>query len=226
VDDAGMRAAVEATVDAGTAYYEMLMESVPAGVMRDRIQGVCDFARRREASHTVTDVPADISDTFHIIDGGVVYTQEDGDRWDALDMGGWGSSGGLLWMLGWLYGVVDARAGDSGEHIVTLSAARAVEVCPPPLRDELRRAFSYAGHLDAVATGWVRTDAANRVTECRLDLPGQEDGLFGSVDVGCRVTLSLSDFGEPASIQPPDAGPAMPVEDYVEEIFRRIEESE
>ena len=220
-----MRAAVEATIAAGTAYYEMQMESEPAGVLRDRSQGVCDFTRRCEASHTVTDVPADVPDTFQIVAGGVIYTHEDGDRWYALDMGGWGSTG-LLSMLGWLYGVVDARAGDSGEHVVTLSAARAVEACPAPLRDELRRAFSQAGHLDAVATGWVRTDAANRVTECRLDLPGQEDGLFGSVDVGCRITLSLSDFGEPASIQLPDVGPALPVEDFVEQIFRRAEESE
>jgi hypothetical protein len=220
-----MRAAVEATIEAGTAYYEMQMESEPAGVVRSRSQGVCDFTRRCEASHTVTDVPADVPDAFQIVAGGVIYTHEDGDRWYALDMGGWGSTG-LLSMLGWLYGVVDARAGDSGEHVVTLSAARAVEACPAPLRDELRRAFSQAGHLDAVATGRVRTDAANRVTECRLDLPGQEDGLFGSIDVGCRITLSLSDFGAPASIQPPDAGPAVAVEDYVEEIFRRAEEGE
>jgi hypothetical protein len=203
----------------------MEMESEPAGVVRSRSQGVCDFTRRCEASHTVTDVPADVPDTFQIVDGGVVHTQEDGDRWHALDMGGWGSAG-LLSMLGWLYGVVDARAGDSGEHIVTLSTTRAVEACPAPLRDELRRAFSQAGHLDAVATGWVRTDAANRVTGCRLDLPGQEDGLFGSVDIGCRITLSLSDFGEPASIQPPDAGPAQPIEDLVERILRRAEEGE
>jgi hypothetical protein len=220
-----MRAAVEATIEAGTAYYEMQMESDPAGVVRSRSQGICDFTRRCEASHTVTDVPADVPDTFQIVDGGVIHTHEDGDRWHALDMGGWGSAG-LLSMLGWLYGAVDARAGDSGEQVVTLSAARAVEACPAPLRDELRRAFSQAGHLDAVATGWVRTDAANRVTECRLDLPGQQDGLFGSVDVGCRITLSLSDFGEPASIQLPDAGPALPVEDYVEQIFRRGQESE
>ena len=60
----------------------------------------------------------------------------------------------------------------------------------------------------AVATGWVRTDAANRVTKCRLELPASRNGLFGSVGVGYRITLVVSDFGEPAYIRPPDTGPA------------------
>jgi hypothetical protein len=94
------------------------------------------------------------------------------------------------------------------------------------LRDELRTAFVQAGHLDAVATGWVRTDASNRVTECRLALPGGADGLFGSADVGSRIALALADLGEPASIRPPDAGPAVPIGKDIEQILRRAEESE
>jgi hypothetical protein len=140
-------------------------------------------------------------------------------------MGGWGGAS-LLSVLGWLYGVVEARAGDTGEHIVTMSARRALEACPDPLRDDLRTAFDQAGHLDAVAIGWVSTDAANRVTECRLDLPGSVDGLFGSVDVSSRITLVLSDFGEPACISPPDVGPAEPIGEYVERILRQAEEGE
>jgi hypothetical protein len=224
-NDAGIRAAVDATVDAGTVYFEMRLESEPAGVARFRSQGVCDFARRRAASRTVTDVPADVPDVFQIADGGVVYSQEVGDQWHVLDMGGWGGAS-LLSVLGWLYGVVEAQAGDAGEHVVTMSARRALEACPAPLRDDLRTAFDQAGHLDAVATGWVRSDAANRVTECRLDLPGSVNGLFGSVDVSSRITLVLSDFGEPASIRPPDAGPAEPIGEYVERILREAEEGE
>jgi hypothetical protein len=206
-------------------YFEMRLESEPAWVARFRSQGVCDFTRRRAASRTVTDVPAEVPDVFQIADGGIVYSQEAGDEWHVLDMGGWYTAS-LLSVLGWLYGVVDARAGDAGEHIVTMSARRAVEACPAPLRDELRTAFDQAGHLDAVATGWVRTDAANRVTECRLELPASVNGLFGSVDVSSRITLVLSDFGEPARIRPPDAGPAVPIGDYVERILRQTEEGE
>jgi hypothetical protein len=227
-NDAGIRAAVGATVDAGTAYYELLLESEPAGVTRSRSQGVCDFAHRRAAEHTVTEVPEDVPDVFQITDGGVVYSQdsepgEAGAEWHVLDMGGWGSAS-LLSVLGWLYGTVDARAGESGEHTVTMSARRALEACPESLRAGLRMGFDLAGHLDAVATGRVRTDSSNRVTECRLEFPGGEDGLFGSVDVRSRITLTLSDFGEPASIRPPAAGPALPIRDYVEQILRRAEE--
>lgn len=224
--EAGIRAAVGATVDAGTAYFEMTLESEPAGVARLRTQGVCDFAHQREAAHTVTHVPEGVPDIFQITDGGLVYSQETGDRWHVLDVGGWASAG-LLSVLGWLYGVVDAAAGDSGGHTVTMSAQRAVEACPASLRDELRTAFAQAGHHDAVATGWLRTDASNRVTECRLELPGGADGLFGSADIGSRITLALSDFGEPASITPPpDAGPPVPMAEYIEQILRPEEERE
>ncbi|WP_142049795.1 hypothetical protein [Pseudonocardia kunmingensis] len=225
-DDAGLIAAVEATVDAGTAYFEMELVSEPPGFARFRSHGVCDFAHRRAASRTVTDLPADVPEIFQIADGGVVYSQEPGDGWHVLDMGGWGSAS-LLAVLGWLYGVVDARAGDGGEHHVTMSARRAVENCPEPLREELRTAFQQAGHLDAVATGRVRTDGANRVTECRLELPGGENGLFGTVDLRSRITLVLSDFGEPAHIRPPDAaGPAQPIGDLAEEVLRHAEDGE
>jgi hypothetical protein len=228
--DARIHAAVGATVDAGTAHFETLLESEPAAVTRSRSQGVCDFTHRRETSYIVTEVPEHVPDVFQITDGGVVYSQdrvpgETGDQWFVLDMGSWASAS-LLSMLGWLYGTVDAQAGASGEHTVTMSARRAVETCPEPLREELRAAFALVGHLDAVATGRVRTDAANRVTECRLELPGGgEDGLFGSSDVRARVTLTLSDFGEPAAIQPPDAGPALPIKDCIEPFLRREEES-
>jgi hypothetical protein len=221
-----MRAAVEATVDAGTAFYELLLETEPAGIARMRSQGVCDFTNRRAADHTVTEVPEGVPDHFQITDGGVVYGHEAGDEWHVLDVGGWGAAS-LLSMLGWLYGAVDARPGDSREHIVTMRAQRALEACPAPLRPELHAAFDQSGHLDAVATGRVRTDAANRITEFRLELPFSRDGLFGSVDVGSRITLTLSDFGEPAHIQPPGgAGPAEPIGEFVERFFRRAEESE
>ena len=224
-NDAGIRAAVDATVDAGTVYFEMRLESEPAGVARFRSQGVCDFTRRRAASRTVTDVPADVPDVFQITDGGIVYSQESGDEWHVLDMGSWASAG-LLSVLGWLYGVVDVRTGDDGDHGVTMSAERALEVCPAPLRDELRTSFYQAGHLDAVATGRVRTDASNRIVECRLELPASVNGLFGSVDVSSRITVALSDFGVPAQIRPPDAGHAQPIEDFVERILRSAEEGE
>ncbi|QYN34541.1 hypothetical protein K1T35_40130 [Pseudonocardia sp. DSM 110487] len=224
-DDAKIRAAVGVTVDAGTVHFEMRMESEPAGMMRERSQGVCDFAHRREACHTVTELPADVPDVFQITDGGIVYSRDTGDEWHVLDMGSWASAG-LLSVLGWLYGVVDVRTGDGGDHGVTMSAARALETCPAPLRDELRTSFHQAGHLDAVATGRVRTDASGRIVECRLELPASVNGLFGSVDVGSRITVVLSDFGEPAHIRPPDAGPAQPIEDFVEHILRHVEEGE
>lgn len=224
-NDAGIRAAVDATVDAGTVYFEMQLESEPAGVVRSRSQGVCDFTHRREAGNTVTELPADAPDVFQIVDGGIVYSQETGDEWHALDMGGWAAAS-LLSVLGWLYGVVEVRPGDGGDHGVTMSAERAVERCPAPLRDELRTSFYQSGHLDAVATGRVRTDAANRIVECRLEVPASVNGLFGSVDVGSRITVVLSDFGAPAHIRPPDAGPAQPIEDFVESILRRAEEGE
>jgi hypothetical protein len=107
-----------------------------------------------------------------------------------------------------------------------MSARRAVEACPAPLREEPRLAFEQTGHLDAVATGWVRTDAADRLAECRLEIPPGGAGLFGPVDVGCRVTLVLSGFGEPASIRPPDAGPAQPIGECIERIFGRVDERE
>jgi hypothetical protein len=221
-----MRAAVEATVDAGTASYELLHESEPAGILRSRSQGVCDFTHRRAADHTVTEVPEGVPDHFQITDGGVVYDQEAGGDWHALDMGSW-CAASLLSMLGWLYGAVDVRPGDSGEHVVTMRAQRALEACPAPLRPELHTAFDQAGHLDAVATGRVRTDAANRVTEFRLELPFSRDGLFGSVDVGSRITITLSDFGEPAHILPPGgAGPVEPIGELVERFFRLAEERE
>jgi hypothetical protein len=223
-DDARIRAAVAATVDAGTAYFKMRIESEPAGVMRSRSNGVCDFTHLRAAGHTVTDVPADVPDVFQITDGGVVYSQDVDDEWVVLDMGGWAAAS-LMSVLGWLYGVVDVRAGDCGDHGVTVSAQRAIAACPVPLRDELRTAFHQAGHLDAVATGRVATDAWNRVTRCRLELPSSRNGMFGSLDVGSRITLTLTDFGEPVHIRPPDAGPAQPIEEYVEPIIRRAEES-
>ena len=141
--DARIQAAVGATVDAGTAYFEMQLESERAAVTRSRSQGVCDFTHRRAAAYTVTEVPEDVPDVFQITDGGVVYSQdcepgETGDQWLVLDMGSWASAS-LLSVLGWLYGVVDARAGDSGEHVVTLSAARAIQACPAPLRDTRMR---------------------------------------------------------------------------------------
>lgn len=227
--DAAIRAAVGATVDAGTAYFEVQLETEPE-VTRSRSHGVCDFTHRRASDYTVTDVPENVPDVLHITHGGVVYSQdvgpgEAGDEWQALDMGSWVSAS-LLSELGWLYGTVDARPGEAGEHIVTMSAQRALEACPAPLRDELHTAFSQSGHLNAVATGWVRTDDANRVTECRLEFPGSEDSLFGTVDIRSRVTLTLFDFGEPADIRSPDAGPAPPIGDLVARIFRRAEESE
>jgi hypothetical protein len=224
-NEAGIRAAVDATVDAGTVHFEIQMESEAAGMMRERSHGVCDFINRRAAVHTVTELPADVPDTFQITDGGIVYTQETGDEWHVLDMGSWASAS-LLSELGWLYGVVDVRPGDGGDHGVTMSAVRALDVCPAPLRNELRTSFHQAGHLDAVATGRVRTDAANRIVECRLELPASVDGLFGSVDVSSRITVVLSDFGMPAHIRPPDAGPAQPIEDLVERILRGAEEGE
>jgi hypothetical protein len=224
-NEAGIRAAVDATVDAGTVHFEIQMESEAAGMMRERSHGVCDFAHRRAACHTVTELPADVDGVFQITDGGIVYSQETGDEWHVLDTGSWVSAG-LLSMLGWLYGVVEVRTGDGGDHGVTMSAARALETCPAPLRDELRTSFHQAGHLDAVATGRVRTDASGRIVECRLELPASVNGLFGSVDVGSRITVVLSDFGEPAHIQPPDAGPAQPIEDFVEQILRHAEEDE
>lgn len=224
MDDAGIRAAVGATVNAGTTYFEMRLESEPAGMMRSRSHGICDFTHRRAIAHTVTELPQDVPDVFQITDGGVVYSQEADDQWHVLDMGGWGTAS-LMAVLGWLYGVVEVRAADGRDHAVTMSAQRAVEACPAPLRDELRTAFHQAGHLDAVATGRVRTDAANRVTECRLELPPGRGGLFGSYDVGSRVTLTLSDFGGPADIRPPDAGPAQPIGEIVERILRRSDES-
>lgn len=214
-----IRAAVEATVAAGTVRYEMELESEPAHVNRSRSRGVCDFARRREASRTVTDVPADVPDAFQITDGSVVYTQEPGGGWHALDMGCW-SAASLLASLGWFYGAVDATAlitaEDGAEYTVTMSARRAVETGPEALRDELRRAFELSGHLDAAATGWVRTDAANRITGCRLEIPPGGPGLFGAVDVGARISLAFSRFGEPAVIRPPDAGPAPSLEETIE----------
>jgi hypothetical protein len=74
-DHAGIRAVVGATADAGTAYYELRLESVPAGVTRSRSQGVCDFTQRRAAGYTVTEVPEDVPGVFQITDGGVVYSQ-------------------------------------------------------------------------------------------------------------------------------------------------------
>jgi hypothetical protein len=224
-DEAGIRAAVDATVDAGTVYFEMQIESESAGMIRVRCHGVCDFTHRREAAHTVTELPADVPDVFQIIDGGIVYTQETGDEWYCLDVGSWAAAS-LLSELAWLYGVVDVRPGDGGDHGVTMSAERALEVCPAPLRDELRTSFHQAGHLDAVGTGRVRTDASNRIVECRLELPASVHGLFGSVDVSSRITVVLSDFGAPAHIRPPDAGPAQPIEDFVERTLRRAEEGE
>jgi hypothetical protein len=225
MDASGMRAAVEATVDAGTAVYELLLESEPEGIVRSHSQGVCDFTHRRAADHTVTEVPVGVPDNFQITDGGVVHSREAGAEWHVLDMGGWGAAS-LLSVLGWLYGVVDVRPGDSGGHIVAMSAQRALEACPARLRPELHTAFDQAGHLDAVATGWVRTDAGNRVTEFRLELPFSRNGLFGSVDVGSRIVLTLSGFGEPASVRPPGAGPAQPIGEFVERFFRGAEERE
>jgi len=222
---AAVRAAVGATVEAGTAYFEMQLESEPAGVVRSRSQGVCDFTHRRAASHTVTDVPPDVPDVFQITDGGVVYSQETGDQWHVLDMGGWVAASPLS-ELGWLYGVVEVSVRDSGDHHLTTSAQRAIDACPAPLREELRMSFQQSGHLDAVVTGLVSTDTSNRVTRCELEFPPGEDGLFGTTEVGCRITLTLSDFGVPAYISPPDAGPAQPIEDLVERIFRRAEEGE
>jgi hypothetical protein len=222
MDDAGLAGAVDATVAAGTAYYELLLESEPAGIVRTRSQGVCDFARRRAATHTVTEVPEGVPDQFQITDGGVVHSTESGDEWYALDMGGWGAAS-LLAVLGWLYGAVDARSGDDGERTVTMSARRALETCPASLRPELATAFGQSGHLEAVATGRVRTDAANRVTGFRLDLPYSRDGLFGSLDVGSRTVLTLSGFGEPADIRPPDSGPVQPVGEFVERLLRADE---
>jgi hypothetical protein len=224
-NEAGIRAAVDATVDAGTVSFETQIESESGGMIRLRRHGVCDFTHWREAAHTVTELPADVPDAYQITDGGIVYTQETGDEWSALDMGGWAAAS-LMSELAWLYGVVDVRPGDGGDHGVTMSAERALEVCPAPLRDELRTSFQQAGHLDAVGTGRVRTDASNRIVECRLELPASVNGLFGSVDVSSRITVALSDFGVPAQIRPPDAGHAQPIEDFVGSFLRRAEEGE
>jgi hypothetical protein len=221
-DDARIRAAVEATVDAGTVRFEMELETEPADVNRSRSHGVCDFTQRRAECRTVTDVPANVPDTFQITDGGVVYTQEPGGHWHALDMGGWAAAS-LMSDLGWFYGVVEARELAPSEHTVTTSARHAVDACPAPLRDELRTAFEQSGHLDAIATGWVRTDASNRITGCRLSIPPGGAGLFGPVDLTCRIALDLSRFGEPAAIRVPDAGPAQPVREGIAQHFGRVD---
>jgi hypothetical protein len=130
-------------------------------------------------------------------------------------------------VLGWLYGVMQIQAGDEeATHLVAMNARRAVDVCPADLQDDLRAVFVATGQLDAVATGRVRLDDRQRITEFVLEIPQGGEGPDGTVHDAARIVLVLADFGEPAMIRPPNAGPAMPVGEYIEYVLRLAAESE
>jgi hypothetical protein len=84
----------------------------------------------------------------------------------------------------------------------------------------MRHAFVETGQIDVAATGEVRLDDRNRVAEFRLDVPAGCRGADGTVHDAARFVLVLDDFGLPVLIEPPDAGPAMPIREYVEQVLR------
>jgi len=217
---------VNATVEAGTASFAMELTSSPGGV-RMRYLGVCDFGHRRLSARVdvATGPSGEGGHCIQVVDGGIVYLRNPDGSWHVADVGGWVAAGPLS-VLGWLYGVEDVRAADDGAHLVTMSGRRAVDACPGPLREEMRHAFAETGQIDAVATGRVRLDDRNRVTEFRLDVPAGCRGVDGTVHDAARFDLVLSGFGEPALVEPPDAGPAVPVREYIDHVRWLVAESE
>ncbi len=224
-------AAVDSTLEAGTASFTMELNSSPGGITM-RYRGVCDFTHQRLAAHVDVEIePADPSDEpaggFQVVDGGTVYFRnvqrsDAEERWHVADVGGWVAAGPLA-VLGWLYGVEDVQAtGRAGVYAVTLNGRRAVEASPDQLREGMRHAFVETGQIDADATGEVRLDDRNRVTEFRLDVPEGCRGADGTVHDAARFVLVLDDFGLPALIEPPDAGPAVPIREYVEQVLRLV----
>jgi hypothetical protein len=206
-------AAVDSTLEAGTASFTMELNSSPGGITM-RYRGVCDFTHQRLAAHVdVETEPADPSDEpaggFQVVDGGAVYFRnvqrsDAEEQWHVADVGGWVAAGPLA-VLGWLYGVEDVQAtGRAGVYVVTMSGRRAVDAGPDGLRDGMRHAFVETGQIDADATGVVRLDDRNRVTEFRLDVPEGCRGADGTVYDAARFVLVLADFGLPALIEPPD----------------------
>lgn len=224
-----IRAAVDSTLEAGTASLRMELSTSPGGVTM-RYRGVCDFAHERLAAHVDVETGSvDPSDEpaggLQVVDGGTVYFRnvqrtDVEEQWHVADVGGWVAAGPLA-VLGWLYGVEDVReTGRAGAHAVTMSGRRAVEASPDRLRDGMRHAFVETGQIDADATGEVRLDDRNRVTEFRVDVPAGCRGADGTVHDAARFVLRLDDFGEPAIVEPPDAGPAVPIREYVEQVLR------
>ncbi len=73
----------------------------------------------------------------------------------------------------------------------------------------------------------VRVDDRHCIVEFVLEIPQGGEGPDGTVHDAARIELVLTDFGEPAMmIRPPDAGPAVPIEEYVEYVLRLAAGSE
>lgn len=229
VSSATIGAAVDSTLEAGTASFRMELNSSPGGVTM-RYRGVCDFSQERLAAHVDVETgSADPADEpaggLQVVDGGTVYFRnvqrtDVEEQWHVADVGGWVAAGPLA-VLGWLYGVEDVQpTGRAGVQAVTMSGRRAIEASPERLREGMRHAFVETGQIDSDATGEVHLDDRNRVTEFRLDVPAGSQGADGTVHDAARFVLILDDFGQPALIEPPDAGPAVPIREYVERVLR------